>query len=122
MGDRANIVMHYDDGGKVYFYTHNGGRDLAETLQSALTRGRDRWDDPQYLSRVIFCEMIQGNVLGETGFGISPTVGDNSYAYVEVHTHVQIVRIGLHSWGYEQYTRLAPKELRKLYVESEVPR
>lgn len=78
MGDRANIQLtgahclpH-----PLFFYTHWSGCELPFTLQSALKRGRERWNDPQYLTRIIFSEMIQGDVLHLTGYGISTKVCD----------------------------------------------
>lgn len=70
MGDKANIIF-LDGEEQVCFYTHCGGSVLPEVLRAALIRGKDRWDDPSYLARIIFSEMIQDDILGETGFGIS---------------------------------------------------
>jgi hypothetical protein len=70
MGDRANIVVEQTEG-SVYLYTHWGGSGIRATLAAALDRGRPRWTDPAYLTRIIFSEMIQGDVLGGTGYGIS---------------------------------------------------
>jgi hypothetical protein len=75
MGDRGNIIVKEGDS-KVYLYSHWTGSDLPEVARSALKRGSDRWSDGQYLARVIFCEMIRGDLTGTTGFGISSTIGD----------------------------------------------
>lgn len=79
MGDRANIRLDY---GKhrteeraydsIYLYTHWGGSAIAETLQTALERGRSRWDDDSYLARIIFNQMTAGIEMETTGIGISP--------------------------------------------------
>ena len=37
-----------------------------------MKRGENRWGDDSYLARIIFSEMIQHEVLKETGYGISP--------------------------------------------------
>ena len=76
MGDRGNIILNYKENGKIYFYSHWTGSNLGEILKSALIRGKDRWDDDAYLSRIIFCEMIKDYVLDDTGFGISTSMGD----------------------------------------------
>ena len=82
MGDRGNIVIEKDKSGlfpaPVYFYTHWSGSDLKETLKDALVRGKARWNDPSYLARVIFCEMVGDND-GVTGYGISTAIGDNGH-------------------------------------------
>ena len=74
MGDRANVRV--DGAGSVYLYTHWSGSELPETLQRALMAGTGRWNDPPYLARIIFCEMVAGAERSETGFGISGNVGD----------------------------------------------
>lgn len=62
MGDRANIVVKCDDE-QVVFYTHWSGYRIANILANALRRGRGRWNDFQYLNRIIFCEMIKDDVM-----------------------------------------------------------
>ncbi len=78
MGDRGNVVMKYENGGKIYFYTHWSGSRLKEIVKYALIRGKDKWNDEQYLARIVFCEMIKDDVLDTTGFGISPYIGDGA--------------------------------------------
>jgi len=75
MGDRGNIIVK-DGESKVYLYTHWGGSELKKTLKEALIRGKNRWDDGSYLTRIIFCEMVQDEEMGLTGFGISSVMGD----------------------------------------------
>ncbi len=77
MGDRANVILK-SNGEQVCLYTHWYGTELPKTVQTALVRGKSRWEDFQYLSRIVFCEMIQGSVMSETGFGISQTIGDGA--------------------------------------------
>lgn len=88
MGDRGNIVV---DG--VWLYTHWDGCEIKQTLQSALVRGKDRWDDSQYLARIIFCEMLGKNdVMGLTDYGISIKMYDNEYNILVVDTNTQTVK------------------------------
>ena len=82
MGDRANIAV-IDSGERVYLYTHWKGADLPSILHNAMNEGRDRWDDPAYLTRVIFCSMM-GDDKGVSGYGISPHIGDNEYPVIVV--------------------------------------
>ncbi len=97
MGDRANIVMKFDRGGEVWLYTHWCGTELEETLRKALDRGRSRWDDPSYLTRIIFCEMIKldGNdaLDGLTGFGIATSEQDQNHPHIYVNTEAKTVTI-----------------------------
>lgn len=91
MGDRANIVMHSNEG-RVYFYTHWSGAELPAILSAALDRGRDRWQDFAYLGRIIFCQMIGKAVHEFTGFGISPFLTDNEYPLIIVDAEKQEIR------------------------------
>lgn len=82
MGERGNIVITKDDNmfpHPVFFYTHWSGYLVKPILQTALRRGQERWDDPQYLARIIFCEMVKGDPQGVTGFGITTAIGDSGY-------------------------------------------
>lgn len=84
MGDRGNIEIrqpHTTD--SVYLYTHWGGSDIASTLAAALDRGRGRWSDPAYLTRIIFDELTAGD-RSETGFGISVGQPDDNEHHIPV--------------------------------------
>ena len=72
MGDRANVAIYASEKDlPVVLYTHWGGHELAQDVADAIAR-QQRWDDPSYLARIIFCEMMPVNQHEEeTGFGIS---------------------------------------------------
>jgi hypothetical protein len=64
--------VHFVDTG-VCLYTHWGAPTLVEDVKRALAK-RWRWDDHEYLARIVFDEMV-GNEHGEeTGFGIGTDV------------------------------------------------
>lgn len=91
MGSRGNIFVidGVDEAGNyqgVYLYSHWQGSELPEILASALDsrQGRSRWNDAQYLARIIFCRMLAEDTDGETGFGISSRLRDNSCPVVVV--------------------------------------
>jgi hypothetical protein len=85
MGDRAQLAVIDGDGpARVYLYTHWHGTELPETLKAALIRGKSRWDDSSYLTRIIFNEMTKGNEMGETGFGIDCTLHGDVFKPVPV--------------------------------------
>jgi hypothetical protein len=67
----GNGVVKSKDGGTVYLYQHCDAYDLPLALQHALGRGRPVWEDGLYLARVIFCEMVCGDLKGPYGYGIS---------------------------------------------------
>lgn len=61
----------------VYLYTHWGAGTLEHSVRLALSK-RWRWDDEEYLTRIIFDTMSAGEQGVETGFGISTSEhGDN---------------------------------------------
>ena len=94
MGDRGNVVFKYEDGNKIYFYSHWGGSALKEVVRKALIRGKERWNDESYLARIVFCEMLkeEGATLEDlTGFGIAPYEVDNEHPLVIVDTKAQTV-------------------------------
>jgi hypothetical protein len=91
MGDRANIEVREGDN-SIYLYTHWHGCQTPGMLHRALHRGRERWTHPEYLARIIFCEMVRGNEMDVTGFGISSTETWAS-KHILVDTDAQTVTI-----------------------------
>jgi hypothetical protein len=93
MGDRGNIVVKQSrpEDSYIYLYTHWNGSEIAETLQNALKRGKDRWDDEQYLTRIIFSEMVKDSIMDTDGFGISTYQGDNEHDFLVVDSNTQTV-------------------------------
>lgn len=85
MGDRGNVKLQYESGADIYLYTHWTGSHLDGIVARALDRGRNRWGDDAYLARIIFAELIRDDVLAETGYGISPTIGDGDDQIVSVN-------------------------------------
>lgn len=119
MGDRANVKFKYHDDSVVYFYTHWNGNDLPVLVRDALIRGRERWNDPSYLARVIFCEMVRDNMEGVTGYGISTRIEDNNRLLTEVNTSESVVRFLeedgaiVHEWSFEDYVMLADDDIEE---------
>jgi hypothetical protein len=93
MGDRPNICLQYEDGKRIFLYSHWGGSEMPATLQDGLRRGQPRWTDESYLARILFCEMIRGDVLGETGYGIGSYPPDNEYPLLLVDPAKKEVRV-----------------------------
>jgi len=85
MGDRGQVKITAQGNPDLYLYTHWGAESLPETVAHALGRGRGRWDDDEYLNRIIFSEMIQGDVLGETGYGIGFGEHGDVWRVVEIN-------------------------------------
>lgn len=130
MGDRGNIVIQEENGNKIYFYTHWQGSYIKNILKAALIRGENRWNDCAYLSRIIFCEMIKDDVLGETGNGISTTMCDNEHNLLVVDVKEQKVYLTKEdfskqeTWSFEEFikddTKLEDLEEEVEYLEEDL--
>ena len=126
MGDRAQVVVRRygskSDTDGVFLYTHSGGYCLAEAVQAALAR-KVRWDDPEYLTRIIFCQMVKGAEADECGFGIGLGVhGDIEHPLIVVDPANQRVgfcprdsmKVG--AWfTMDRFVGLSTKELAAAY-------
>ena len=87
MNIRGNICVLERFGGRVYLYTHKKGLDTFAMLCGALLRCSNRWHDEQYLTRIVFCEMLKGEDLqGTADFGISTFIGENDLPFFVVDT------------------------------------
>lgn len=80
MGDRGNIVVlstNYQTKERegVWLYAHWGGSRLEETARKAVARS-GRVGDPDYLTRIIFCDMIADSLSDEgvRGFDLAAKV------------------------------------------------
>ena len=85
MGDRGQVKIICEGSPDLYLYTHWGAESLPAVVASALDRGRGRWDDEEYLNRIVFSEMIQGYVMEETGFGIGFHEHGDVWRVVEIN-------------------------------------
>jgi hypothetical protein len=106
MGDRGIVKMVGEGQPSLNFYTHWGATDLPAVVAEALKRGKGRWDDESYLNRIVFSEMIQDDVLSETGYGIM--VGDADYdawRYVTINHDTKTVEVSdfQKSWSFDSF-------------------
>ena len=99
MGDRGNIVII--DGwqdkkekapSQVWLYTHWGGSTIASVVRDALAKNQ-RWNDGQYLARIVYDVLLDGQHSDATGFGITDRMCDNEHKIVVVDTSQQLVVI-----------------------------
>lgn len=82
MGDRANVYLidrtvESADPGGLYLYTHWNGDGWPERLRMSLKFGRERWDDPPYLTRILISQLYADVADSTTGGGISHQWCDN---------------------------------------------
>lgn len=91
MGERRNIALKYHDNNTIYFYTHWEGKELEQTLKTALQRSKERWCDESYLARIIFSDMIKDEINELTSYGIAPYETDPQYETIKVDLKEQTV-------------------------------
>jgi hypothetical protein len=132
MGDRGSIFfVDRLEGGAlegIYMYTHWSGSTLPLIVRDALERGRGRWGDPQYLARVVFCELVKDSVLDETGYGLSTRLGDNEHVIVRVDDLTSRVSFhepgkerlprdpGLASWSFDEYLAARTADTERAFL------
>ena len=92
MGDRGQVRFIDDEGHSVWFYTHWGADRLIVDVAKALHEGKSRWGDPEYLARIIFCEMVGGD-RGTTGFGIGHSEHGDVWQVVTVDARNRTVSV-----------------------------
>lgn len=121
MGDRANVYVKDGETDGVYLYTHWGGDTLPLEVKKALAK-RWRWDDPQYLARIIFDVMSGGRHGEETGLGITSRVHDNEHLIVQVDCDQRTVvflpeglGMPLHTWSFDEFVGMTDAAIRKAY-------
>ena len=99
MGDRGQVLVK-DIG--VYLYTHWGASGLIDVVREAIAR-RERWDDPEYLARIVFCAMVAGQEKELTGFGIGTHLHDDVWRLVELDCDEEKIRV--FQIGYDDSSR-----------------
>ena len=72
----------------IYLYQHYDGYDLYKIVCNAISR-KARWDDPEYLTRIIFSEMIKDHIDDTTGYGIGTSQHDDIDYLVTVNVDEQ---------------------------------
>lgn len=86
--------------GRVYLYSHNTANELVSVVSDVLSR-QVRWDDPDYLSRMLFCRLIPKNKWDdELGFGIGTQLYRDVNMLISLDTVHQTIRI---SSAFETY-------------------
>lgn len=86
--------------GRVYLYSHNTANELVNVVDEVLSR-KVRWDDPDYLARMIFCRMIPKDKWNEElGFGIGTQLYTDVNMLLSLDTVHQTIKI---SSAFETY-------------------
>ena len=94
MGTRSQVFIKEEG---VYLYQHWDGYELPDIVRNALAK-KWRWADPEYLARIIFCEMVKDHLEEETGYGIGSRIHFDIEYLVTVDTEKQEITIQ-HGFG-----------------------
>lgn len=89
--------------GELYLYSHYG--ECERYLQEAL-RKRKRWNDAEYLSRIIFSVFIKDDIDSDCGFGITTRMSMEKDEVIEVDIDEQKVRYNDKDYSFEEYIKL----------------
>ena len=77
MGNRNNIIIKQPSVGveqtqPLYLYSHWHGSELRKVVANAIWKApKQRLNQPDYFTRILFCEMVKGDIEGVTDYGIS---------------------------------------------------
>jgi hypothetical protein len=89
MGTRGQVHIKDTD---IYLYQHFDAYNLPEKIRKVIEEGK-RLDDPEYLARIIFYEMIKDYKDQYAGFGIGSTQHDDIEYLVEINCAEEIVTV-----------------------------
>jgi len=98
MGDRAQVHVVGNWNTDVWLYTHWGARALPTDVKEVIARG-ERLSQAEYLARMIFCSMVNGDEDGATGYGIGSAKHGDVYRVATVDTDEQ--ELTLEGWDEE---------------------
>ena len=93
MGDRGQVfVKRFGGEDGVYLYTHWGATTLPQDVEKAIAK-RWRWNDPDYLARIIFDVMTEDSHGEETGYGIGIQEAGDIWRLITVDCKAQTIRV-----------------------------
>ena len=88
MGSRVQVRIK-DTG--VYLYSHWTASYIIKDIRRALKK-HWRWDDPMYLTRIIFDEISSEVHMEETGFGISTNKQEDIELLITINVNKQTIK------------------------------
>lgn len=79
--------------GRIYLYAHHTAEELIREVHQALSL-KTRWNDPDYLAKLVFCRMVPLELWKEEGgFGIGTQLYADINLLVSLDTTRQVITI-----------------------------
>ena len=86
-------IINKHNSSPVYLYSHNDAMSMVSTVYEILSM-QTRWDDADYLARMIFCAMIPKDKWHEEkGYAIGTTLYDGIALLVSLNVPKQMIKI-----------------------------
>lgn len=105
--------------GRVYLYTNDYAKHLVGFVHEALSR-RIRWNDPDYLSRIIFCTMVPYDEIdSEDGFGIGTQMYVDINLLITIDTTDQTIEISSYGSGVDNIKMAIEDFVENFYKKAE---
>lgn len=103
--------------GRVYLYTSQTAKSLVSIVHTTLSLNK-RWDDPDYLSRLLFCRMIpMESWASDTGFGIGTQLYVDTNLLITIDTLNQSISISSFGSGVDN-VKMSIKDFVKNFYNS----
>lgn len=105
--------------GSVYLYTHDHADTLVSIVHEVLSR-RERWDDPDYLSRMFFCAMIPYDMWNsDKGFGIGTQYYIDANLLIVINTEMKRISISSYGSGVDNVVMELEDFVQNFYYKAE---
>lgn len=79
--------------GRVYLYTHDGASSLVNDVHNTLSM-RQRWDDADYLTKMVFCRMVPMECRNtDRGHGIGTQLYADVNLLITLDTTTQVIML-----------------------------
>lgn len=79
--------------GRIYLYTHDGANSLVNDVHNTLSM-RQRWDDADYLAKMVFCSMVPIECRNtDRGYGIGTQLYADVNLIITLDTTTQVVML-----------------------------
>lgn len=89
MGCRGQILI--EDTG-VFLYTHWGANRMVDDLKKALSLHK-RWDDDEYLARIIFCQLVKDDIDGTISYGIGTSQHGDIEKLISINCQEETIEV-----------------------------